>query len=149
MDGTDMLLGIMDNGTFRPLGHSTGCKISFSSETGERTTKEASTAKWKEKYVKSLSCTVTAEGFVYDQDNANDVAASGSTTCEHHGHLALEVSHRIGRQDLRRRLRHHCIGARCACRRRRKVQRDVREHWRCRRDCVLIIRQEDRDESDN
>ena len=78
MDGTDMLLGIMDNGTFRPLGHSTGCKISFSSETGERTTKEASTAKWKEKYVKSLSCTVTAEGFVYDQDNANDVAASGT-----------------------------------------------------------------------
>ena len=72
MDGTDLLLGIMDSSTFRPLGHSTGCKISFSSETGDRTTNEAATASWKEKYVKSLSCSVSADGFVYDQDDDDD-----------------------------------------------------------------------------
>lgn len=82
MDGTDLLLGIMDSGTFRALGHSTGCKISFSTETGDRTTKEAATASWKEKYVKSLSCSVSAEGFVYDQDDDDDVASSSSTTAQ-------------------------------------------------------------------
>lgn len=76
MDGTDLLLGIMEGSTFRPMGHSTGCKISLSSETGERTTKEAETANWAEKYVKKLSCSVSAEGFVYDVDD--DADSSGS-----------------------------------------------------------------------
>lgn len=82
MDGTDLLLGIMDNGTFRPLGHSTGCKITLNTETGDRTTKEAASAKWKEKYVKSLSCSVTAEGFVYDVDDDDDVDATQSTAAQ-------------------------------------------------------------------
>ena len=77
-DGTDLLLGMMDGSTFRPMGHSTGCKISFSSETGERTTKEAETANWAEKYVKKLSCSVSSEGFVYDaDDDASSAGASG------------------------------------------------------------------------
>lgn len=75
IDGTDLLLGYMDEEKFRPLGHSTGCKIIFNSETGERTTKEAATAKWKEKYVKSLSCSLSADGFVYDADDDADGTA--------------------------------------------------------------------------
>ncbi len=64
-DGTDLILSV--NGT--AIGHSTTCKISDSTETGERVTKEAQTGKWKEKYVKSLSETVTAEGFAYEGDS--------------------------------------------------------------------------------
>ena len=63
-DGTDLILST--NGL--ALGHSTTCKISDSAETGERVTKEAQTGKFKEKYVKSLSETVTAEGFTYEGD---------------------------------------------------------------------------------
>ena len=73
--GTDLILGTVQEvnkvRTFFPLGYSTGCKISDSTETGERVTKEAADSNWKEKYVKSLSETITADGFVYD-----DVAAS-------------------------------------------------------------------------
>ena len=50
-DGTDLILGFVIEEVFWPLGHSTGCKISDSSETGERVTKEASSGKWKEKYI--------------------------------------------------------------------------------------------------
>jgi len=63
-EGTDLILSVNGNA----LGHSTTCKISDSTETGERVTKEAQTGKWKEKYVKSLSETVTAEGFTYEGD---------------------------------------------------------------------------------
>lgn len=63
--GQDLILSM--GGT--ALGHSTTCKISDSTETGERVTKEAQSGKWKEKYVKSLSETVTAEGFVYEGDS--------------------------------------------------------------------------------
>ena len=70
-DGVDLILGAVQNGTFKPLGYSSGCKISDSTETGERVTKEEGAASWKQKYVKSLSEQITAEGFVYD-----DVAAS-------------------------------------------------------------------------
>lgn len=89
MDGTDLLLGIMDNGTFRPLGHSTGCKITFSSETGDRTTKEAASAKWKEKYIKSLSCSVSADGFVYDTDDDADSSSSSNPTIGKRGYESL------------------------------------------------------------
>ena len=73
-NGVDFILGIVKTTgtgssateTFYPLGYSTGCKISDSTETGERVTKEATSASWKEKYVKSLAETITAEGFVYD-----------------------------------------------------------------------------------
>ena len=70
-DGYDLIMGAVVGGTFKPFGYSTTCKISDSTETGERTTKEPGKGKFKEKYVKSLSEQVTAEGFVYD-----DVAAS-------------------------------------------------------------------------
>ncbi len=73
-DGTDLILGIVRNETFWPLGHSTGCKISDSSETGERVTKEVTTGKWKEKYVKSLAESIQADGFVYDGDDAANKA---------------------------------------------------------------------------
>ena len=46
------------------LGYSTGCKITTSAETGERVTKEAASGKWKEKYVKSFSEQISAEGCV-------------------------------------------------------------------------------------
>ena len=64
--GDDLIMGVMVENTFKPLGYSTGCKISDSTETGDRVTKEEGAASWKQKYVKSLSETVTAEGFVYD-----------------------------------------------------------------------------------
>lgn len=69
-DGTDLILGLVIGNAFRPLGHSTGCKISDSTETGERVTKEAASGKFKEKYVKSLAEQIQADGFVYDGDEA-------------------------------------------------------------------------------
>ena len=66
-------MGIVQNGTFKPLGYSSGCKISDSTETGERVTKEAADTNWKEKYVKSLSETITADGFVYDGVGAGSI----------------------------------------------------------------------------
>ena len=69
-DGTDLILGIVKTNTFWPLGHSTGCKITDSTETGERVTKEAASGKFKEKYVKNLAEQIQADGFVYDGDEA-------------------------------------------------------------------------------
>ncbi|WP_289755336.1 phage tail tube protein [uncultured Duncaniella sp.] len=60
LDGTDLILSIGD----KALGFSTGCKVSTSVETGERVTKEASSGKWKEKYVKSFSEEISSEGMV-------------------------------------------------------------------------------------
>lgn len=58
LDGTDLILSVKGVA----LGYSTGCKISTSTETGERVTKEAATGKWKEKYVKSFSESITSDG---------------------------------------------------------------------------------------
>jgi hypothetical protein len=78
--GVNLILGIMVgakpadgetaavDGTFTPLGHSTGCDIEDSSETGERVTKESENGLFKETYVKSLAEKITADGFVYDGD---------------------------------------------------------------------------------
>ena len=60
LDGTDLILSVGGNA----LGYSTGCKITTSVETGERVTKEAASGKWKEKYVKSFSEQISAEGCV-------------------------------------------------------------------------------------
>lgn len=60
VDGTDLILSVGGSA----LGFSTGCKISTTTETGERVTKEASSGKWKEKYVKSFSESISADGFV-------------------------------------------------------------------------------------
>lgn len=60
LDGTDLILSVGG----KALGFSTGCKITTTTETGERVTKEASAGKWKEKYVKSYSESITADGCV-------------------------------------------------------------------------------------
>ena len=60
VDGTDLILSVGGSA----LGYSTGCKISTTTETGERVTKEATSGKWKEKYVKSFSESISADGFV-------------------------------------------------------------------------------------
>lgn len=60
LDGTDLILSVGG----KALGFSTGCKVSTTVETGERVTKEISTGKWKEKYVKSFSESITADGCV-------------------------------------------------------------------------------------
>lgn len=67
LDGTDLILSVGG----KALGFSTGCKISTSTETGERVTKEAASGKWKEKYVKSYSEQITADGCVLT-DGAED-----------------------------------------------------------------------------
>ena len=60
LDGTDLILSVGG----KALGFSTGCKVSTSVETGERITKEASSGKWKEKFVKSFSESISADGCV-------------------------------------------------------------------------------------
>jgi predicted secreted protein len=60
LDGTDLILSVGGNA----LGFSTSCKVSTTTETGERTTKEASSGKWKEKYVKSFSEEISSDGVV-------------------------------------------------------------------------------------
>jgi predicted secreted protein len=69
-----MISRLVRHDTLWPLGNSTGCKISDSSETGDRVTKEVTTGKWKEKYVKSLAESIQADGFVYDGDDAANKA---------------------------------------------------------------------------
>lgn len=60
LDGTDLILSVGG----AALGFSTGCKVSTSAETGERITKEASSGKWKEKFVKSFSESISADGCI-------------------------------------------------------------------------------------
>ena len=66
LDGTDLILSVGGHA----LGFSTGCKVSTSVETGERVTKEASSGKWKEKYVKSFSEEISADGCVLTDGDA-------------------------------------------------------------------------------
>lgn len=72
-NGVDLILGVVEQSTFKPLGYSTGCKISDSTETGERVTKESGAASFKEKYVKSLAESISADGFVYDNLAATSI----------------------------------------------------------------------------
>lgn len=60
LDGTNLILSVGG----KALGFSTGCKVTTTTETGERVTKEAASGKWKEKYVKSFSESISAEGCV-------------------------------------------------------------------------------------
>ena len=60
LDGIDLILSVGG----KALGYSTGCKISTTAETGERVTKEAASGKWKEKYVKNFSESISADGCV-------------------------------------------------------------------------------------
>lgn len=72
-NGVDLILGVVQNDTFKPLGYSSGCKIADKTETGERATKESTARLWKQKYAKSLAETITADGFVYDEVGANKI----------------------------------------------------------------------------
>jgi len=72
-NGVDLILGVVESQAFKPLGYSTGCKISDSTETGERVTKESGAASFKEKYVKSLAESISADGFVYDNLAATSI----------------------------------------------------------------------------
>lgn len=67
LDGTDLILSVDG----KALGFSTGCKVSTSVETGERITKEAASGKWKEKFVKSFSESITADGCVLTDGSAD------------------------------------------------------------------------------
>lgn len=60
LDGTDLILSVGGGA----LAFSTGCKITTQTETGERVTKEAASGKWKEKYVKSYSESISADSVV-------------------------------------------------------------------------------------
>ena len=68
LDGTDLILAVGGHA----LGYSTGCKVSTKVETGERVTKEAASGKWKEKFVKSFSESITADGCVL-RDGSTEV----------------------------------------------------------------------------
>lgn len=67
LDGTDLILSVNDHA----LAYSTGCKINTQAETGERVTKEASSGKWKTKFVKSFSESISADGVVWLGGAAN------------------------------------------------------------------------------
>ena len=60
LDGTNLIRSVGG----KALGFSTGCKVSTSTETGERVTKEAASGKWKEKFAKSFSENISADGCV-------------------------------------------------------------------------------------
>lgn len=60
LDGADLILSVGG----KALGFSTGCKVSTSVETAKRVTKEASSGKWNETYVKSFSESISADGCV-------------------------------------------------------------------------------------
>lgn len=66
IDGTDLILSVGG----KALGFSTGCKIDTSAETGERVTKEAAAGKWKEKFVKTFSESISADGLVLNSGSA-------------------------------------------------------------------------------
>lgn len=81
LDGTDLILSVGG----KALGFSTGCKVTTTTETGERVTKEAASGKWKEKYVKSFSESISADGCVLTDgdtetptyDQLKDIQLSG------------------------------------------------------------------------
>jgi predicted secreted protein len=60
LEGIDLILSVGG----KALGYSTGCKVSTSTETGERITKEATSGKWKDKYAKSFSESISVDGLV-------------------------------------------------------------------------------------
>lgn len=74
--GSDMLVGLMLEDVFSPLGHPKSCTISNKAETKERVVKPtlelkaaaASAGKWKEKSVSSLAVDISSEGFKFYGD---------------------------------------------------------------------------------
>lgn len=96
LDGTDLILSVDG----KALGFSTGCKVSTSVETGERVTKEAAAGKWKEKYVKSLSESISADGCVLKDgddkmptyDQLKDMMVAGKP---------IDASYNVRKEDSR------------------------------------------------
>ena len=74
--GSDMLVGLMLEDAFTPMGHSKTCTISNKAETKERAVKPtletkaaaSSSGKWKEKSVSGLSVEISSEGFKFYGD---------------------------------------------------------------------------------
>lgn len=75
--GSDMLVGIVTGeNKFTPLGHSKTCTITNNAETKERAVKPTladrsaacNPGMWKDKSVKSLSVSISAEGFKFYGD---------------------------------------------------------------------------------
>lgn len=71
--GSDLLVGILVEDVFNPLGHSKTCTITNTAETKDRAVKPtleekaaaAAAGKWKEKSVSGLSVSISSEGFVF------------------------------------------------------------------------------------
>ena len=70
LDGTNLILSVGE----KALAYSSGCKISTTTETGERLTKESASGKWAEKYAKKFSEDISADGCVLD-DNQDALPA--------------------------------------------------------------------------
>lgn len=70
LDGTDLILSIDG----KALAYSSTCKISTQAETGERLHKERGGGAWKEKFVKSFSESITAEGMALRNADAEHPA---------------------------------------------------------------------------
>lgn len=101
LNGIDLILSVGGNA----LGYSTGCKISTSTETGERVTKEASAGKWKEKYVKSFSETISADGVVRT-DGTTDMPTYDQLKAMQMAGEPVEASYSVGMpEDARERIR--------------------------------------------
>ena len=74
--GSDMLVGLMLEDAFTPMGHSKTCTVSNKAETKERAVKPtletkaaaSSAGKWKEKSVSGLSVEISSEGFKFYGD---------------------------------------------------------------------------------
>ena len=74
--GSDLLVGILVEDVFNPLGHSKTCTITNTAETKDRAVKPtleekakaAAAGKWKEKSVSGLSVSISSEGFVFYGD---------------------------------------------------------------------------------
>lgn len=75
--GSDMLVGLMAEEAFAPMGHSKTCTIRNKAETKERAVKPtleekkaaANAGKWKEKSVSGLSVEISSEGFKFYGDD--------------------------------------------------------------------------------
>lgn len=67
LDGVNLILSIGG----KALAFSTGCKISTTTETGTRQTKESAAGKWPEKYAKSFSEDISADGLTITDGSDN------------------------------------------------------------------------------
>ena len=67
LDGVNLILSIES----KALAFSTGCKISTTTETGQRQTKESEGGKWPEEYAKSHSEEISADGLTITDGSAD------------------------------------------------------------------------------